>query len=220
MKISGWLVSAALAMGALAPRVAIAAAEGMAAAVVASIEINTVAATTNVCNGDPPRPMAPAMAEVRADGRHFRTRDGRYVLLRGVNATGDSKLPPFKTLTSPTLLDPLPGWGINTLRFLFIWEAFEPAPCDFREDYLAYYEQGVKWAAERGWTIDRHLKDPGISGYTGANLSATADLGRLLALVRAGQIPTGSILLVENLDRLSRMQPTEALKIFLTLTFK
>ncbi len=165
MKISGWLVSAALAMGALAPRVAIAAAEGMAAAVVASIEINTVAATTNVCNGDPPRPMAPAMAEVRADGRHFRTRDGRYVLLRGVNATGDSKLPPFKTLTSPTLLDPLPGWGINTLRFLFIWEAFEPAPCDFREDYLAYYEQGVKWAAERGLYVIVDFHQDGFSRY-------------------------------------------------------
>ena len=108
---------------------------------------------------------APATAAVHADGRHFRASDGRYVLLRGVNATGDAKLPPFKTLTAPELLDPLPGWGINTLRLLFTWEAYEPAPCAYSEDYLAYYEQAVKWAAERGLYVIVDFHQDAFSRY-------------------------------------------------------
>lgn len=108
---------------------------------------------------------APATATVHADGPYFRAADGRYVLLRGVNATGDSKMPPFKSLTSPALLDPLPGWGINTIRFLFTWEAFEPTPCSYSEDYLAYYEQAVKWAAERGIYVIVDFHQDAFSRY-------------------------------------------------------
>jgi len=87
---------------------------------------------------------------LHTDGRYFRDANDRVVLLRGVNATGDAKLPPFETVISPLLLDPLPGWGINTVRLLFTWEAFEPTRCHYDNDYLAYYERAVSWAAERG----------------------------------------------------------------------
>src|SRR5437660_8225264 len=86
---------------------------------------------------------------------------------------------------------------ISYLRF----STPEQAKGDTIRRQLAASEE---WAAKRDLTIDRHLKDPGLSGYSGANVSATGDLGRLLELVRAKQIPAGSILLVENLDRLSR----------------
>jgi endoglycosylceramidase len=47
------------------------------------------------------------------------------------------------------MLDPLPGLGVNTLRLLFTWEAFEPNRCDYETAYMQYYEQIVDWAAQR-----------------------------------------------------------------------
>ncbi len=165
MRAAGWMMCVALAAGLCVSAIARAEDAATAAAVLQSTEIQLADGVASVCGGDPARPAAPAAALVRAEGRHFRATDGRYVMLRGVNATGDAKIPPFKTLTSPALLDPLPGWGINTIRFLFTWEAFEPAPCDFREDYLAYYEQAVKWAAERGLYVIVDFHQDGFSRY-------------------------------------------------------
>lgn len=95
-------------------------------------------------------PATAAPAPLRAQGRYFKDADGRVVLLRGVNATGDAKVPPFRGITDPTMLDALPQWGLNVVRLLFTWEAFEPERCQYDEAYLAYYEQVVRWAAERG----------------------------------------------------------------------
>jgi endoglycosylceramidase len=44
----------------------------------------------------------------------------------------------------------LPAWGINTIRLLFTWEAYETIKCSYDNDYIEYYEQVVRWAAERG----------------------------------------------------------------------
>lgn len=86
---------------------------------------------------------------VHVEGRRFVDDRGRTVLLRGVNVSGDAKVPPFIGVTAAHQLDPLPGWGFNTLRLLFTWEAFEPAPCEYDEAYLQYYEQVTEWAAQR-----------------------------------------------------------------------
>lgn len=60
--------------------------------------------------------------------------------------------------------------------------------------------------------IDRY-QDLGRSGYTGSNVTK-GKLGEFLAEVRAGRITSGSVLLVESLDRISRQQVTEAYDTF------
>ena len=53
-----------------------------------------------------------------------------------------------------TQLDPLPGWGVNVLRLLFTWEAYEPSPGTYDDAYLSYYEGVVDAAAARGlWVV-------------------------------------------------------------------
>jgi DNA invertase Pin-like site-specific DNA recombinase len=70
------------------------------------------------------------------------------------------------------------------------------------ERQMAYAEE---WAKKRGLQIDTSLSmnDAGLSGFTGKNVKSGA-LGVFLAAVKAGLIPRGSYLLVEQLDRLSR----------------
>ena len=60
-----------------------------------------------------------------------------------------------------------------------------------------------EYAERRGWTVVEHLKDLGKSAWKGDHLNG-GNLGKFAERVRAGDIPAGSILLVENLDRLSR----------------
>jgi endoglycosylceramidase len=91
-----------------------------------------------------------APAPLRAQGEYFTDAAGRVVLLRGVNATGDAKVPGFRPLTSSAQLDPLPGLGVNALRLLFVWEALEPTRGAYDGSYLDYYEQVISWAEDHG----------------------------------------------------------------------
>jgi endoglycosylceramidase len=72
------------------------------------------------------------------------------VLLRGVNAAGDSKIPPFTPLTDPAAFDPLQRWGLNVVRLLFTWEAYEPEPGSYDAAYLDYYVAAARAAWARG----------------------------------------------------------------------
>lgn len=56
------------------------------------------------------------------------------------------------------------------------------------------------------------FKDEAVSGFTGANLE-TGALARFIALVKAGDIERGSYLILENLDRLTRLDAWEASRL-------
>jgi len=82
-------------------------------------------------------------------------------------------------------------------------------------------------AMGRAW-LDRHpehildqtlrLRDLGISAFRGANLDKEkGDLGKFIHLAKKGQIPQGSILMLERLDRFSRQPPRKASRIFYEL---
>ena len=68
------------------------------------------------------------------------------------------------------------------------------------------------WAAERGMVLDTALaiSDEGVSAYRGANVGEDRGLGRFIYACQQGLVERGSILLVENLDRLSRAEPLTA----------
>lgn len=57
-------------------------------------------------------------------------------MLRGVNVSGDAKLPPFLPFKDLSKLAHLKSLGFNVIRLLFIWEAYEPVQGQYDELYL------------------------------------------------------------------------------------
>ena len=74
------------------------------------------------------------------------------------------------------------------------------------------------WCEKNGYELDTSItfKDLGVSGYTGAN-STKGALAALLGLCEAGKIETGTILLVEAFDRLTRLPLPDAVSLMLNL---
>jgi DNA invertase Pin-like site-specific DNA recombinase len=58
-----------------------------------------------------------------------------------------------------------------------------------------------------------NMFDSGLSAFKGKHISQGA-LGIFLNLVEAGKIESGSVLLIENIDRLTRLKPMEAFRYF------
>lgn len=79
-------------------------------------------------------------------------------------------------------------------------------------------ELSEKYCRDNGLTLntDFNLKDLGISAFKGNNASS-GDLGRFINAVESGVVKSGSTLLVESLDRLSRQSPLIALNQFTNL---
>jgi len=73
-------------------------------------------------------------------------------------------------------------------------------------------DDAKQWAKRRGLALDESLplRDRGLSGYHGTHRKK-GKLGRFLRLVEAGGLE-GSILLVENIDRLGREGPAKMLQ--------
>lgn len=76
-------------------------------------------------------------------------------------------------------------------------------------------ERAEQYALAHGLTLDTELRprDLGVSGYSGANVR-TGALGAFLQAVAIGEVPRGSALLIENMDRLTRADVLAATSLF------
>jgi DNA invertase Pin-like site-specific DNA recombinase len=76
-------------------------------------------------------------------------------------------------------------------------------------------ELGETWIRENGHTpASLMLQDLGVSSFRGKNRLHDKALGTFLSAIETGRVKPGSILLVENLDRLSRQGVGEAFALF------
>ncbi|WP_131473087.1 recombinase family protein [Methylorubrum extorquens] len=75
---------------------------------------------------------------------------------------------------------------------------------------------GRKYADNNDLRLDDSMRDIGVSAWRGANRKKGA-LGEFLHMVRNGEVPAGSFLLVESLDRLSRAQVMDALELLISI---
>ncbi len=115
------------------------------------------------------------------DGQ-FRDKNGRTVVLRGINVAGDGKLPsdpdqfshikenffngdsvtfhkrPFPKDEAHTHFSRLRRWGYNTIRYVFTWEALEAAgPGRYDEDFIAHTIDILRIAKDFGFYV---IMDP------------------------------------------------------------
>ena len=77
-------------------------------------------------------------------------------------------------------------------------------------------EASEKYCKENKLKLDESFRDLGTSGYHGINKTKGA-LGEFLNLIRSGKINKGSVLIIENLDRLSRQDVLTALNLFTSI---
>ncbi|MEQ1952644.1 recombinase family protein [Mesorhizobium sp. CN2-181] len=75
--------------------------------------------------------------------------------------------------------------------------------------------EAANFCATYGLTLDRAITDDGVSAFKGANLEAS--LGQFVSNVREGKIAADVVLIVENIDRITRVKPTRAIRYFLDL---
>lgn len=80
-------------------------------------------------------------------------------------------------------------------------------------------ETAQEWLDENGYTVDKDyvLTDDGKSGYYSENFGEDGALGKFIIQVKAGKIPKGTILIIEDFSRFSRAQVSVAQQRFLEL---
>ncbi|RWQ60284.1 recombinase family protein [Mesorhizobium sp.] len=76
-------------------------------------------------------------------------------------------------------------------------------------------ENAERFCSTYGLTLDHQLVDNGVSAFKGLNLEAR--LGQFIADVKAGKISNDVVLILENLDRFTRINPVDAVPVLLEL---
>jgi len=100
----------------------------------------------------------PPPARWRVAGNFLRDPQGRAVILRGVNLSGDHKAKPYLGADQPEDLARIRAWGFDAVRFVMTWTAVEPSRGQIDEGYLDELARRMEWAraADLLVVVDMH----------------------------------------------------------------
>lgn len=93
------------------------------------------------------------MKKITVNGDCFVDKKGRHVLLRGVNMVCKEKQQGYIGNWHETDFRNLHKWGFNVIRLGIIWDAIEPEPGVYDEEYLHQIRHFIQLADEEGLYI-------------------------------------------------------------------
>lgn len=79
------------------------------------------------------------------------------------------------------------------------------------------HDAAVRFVETHSLPVAETMQDIGVSAFRGDN-ALTGELGRFLQRCESGEVPPGSVLVAESLDRLTRNRVNEALLLLLNIT--
>ncbi len=103
----------------------------------------------------------------------------------------------------------LNGFAVSYLRFSTTAQLLG-------ESQRRQVEASTKFIAEHGFTLLDDIRDRGRSAFKGRHIEG-GGLGRFLAATREGIVKRGTLLVIESLDRLTRLKPLDALALFTSI---
>ncbi len=122
---------------------------------------------------------APTTRLMSVNGNKFIDVDGRHVVLHGIAVIEKSKAHGY--LGSETAEDfaNLRDWGFNCIRLGMTWDAVEPEPGKFNDDFLRGLDRRIAWARDNGIYVflDMHQDLFSVKYSDGAPAWATLDGG-------------------------------------------
>ncbi len=111
------------------------------------------------------------------------------------------------------LQSPMNTHSVSTAPLAFSYLRFSTPEQQRGDSFRRQTDGAARYAREHGLKLDnRSFLDLGVSAFRGANLHG-GKLGEFLEAVRTGLVPPGSYLLMENLDRMSRDDPWDAVSL-------
>ena len=117
---------------------------------------------------------------ITVKGDQFVDNYGRQVILNGVNVGSKNKEEGYIFKGGPELYAKLKKQGVNTIRFLIIWDGLESEPGVYNEAYLKEIDQRIAWAAANDMfvVLDMHQDLFSVNYADGAPEWATLTEGK------------------------------------------
>lgn len=81
------------------------------------------------------------------DGR-FIDSDGRQVLLHGMSVISKSRATGYISWQQPADFARMRQWGMNCIRLGMTWDAIEPEPGKYNEEFLKKLDERIQWAKD------------------------------------------------------------------------